>query len=128
LWDKDKQNKLTEGDYLAFITGPNDAMLVQIFLVSAELPPSARPTEWASDAPHTEGNGVTAVDDRGVVQLTNVHQLPLTIEWWEYRQYLANAGFSPGYKAPRATQRVVCLSQAVNAFEFPFGRRIAGLD
>ena len=87
-WDKDKDNKLTTGDYLAFITGPKDAKLVKIFMVRAEMSADTRPEWWVKNSPHTENNGTTPADNRGVVQLTDNHPLPKTIEWTVYREYL----------------------------------------
>jgi hypothetical protein len=86
IWDKDSRNKIVVDDYLGFITGPIGNELVYIYKVEKELPSYMRPSHWASAKPHTEGNGETSVDKRGVIVLTNEHELPKKIEWNEVRR------------------------------------------
>lgn len=105
IWDKDKGNKLKKGDYLSFITGPVGNEIVYIYLVKEELPSYMRPSHWASAKPYTENNGITSVDDRGVIVLTNEHSLPKTIEWSDVRRATGLGGDCSTWM-PRGTQRV----------------------
>jgi len=106
MWDKDKSNKIKTGDYIGFITGPTGDENVYIFLVKAELPPSMRPTHWATNTPYTEGNGVSAVNDREVVILTNKHSVPKQVEWNTIKKSTGLGGECTTWM-PRGTQRIV---------------------
>ena len=107
MWDKDKANKMKKGDYIGFITGPKDNENVYIFLVKEEHPEqTTRPRHWVVGKPHTVGNGNSAVDDRGVITLTNNHTLPKQVEWSEIRRATGLGGDCATWM-PRGTQRVV---------------------
>jgi len=106
MWDKDKSNKIKTGDYIGFITGPTNNENVLIFLVKEELPSSMRPTHWATTTPYTEGNGISPVNDREVVILTDIHSLPKQVEWSTIRDSTGLGGDCSTWM-PRGTQRVV---------------------
>jgi hypothetical protein len=104
-WDKDKGNKLCKGDYLGFITGPTGHELVYIFKVISEHPSSDRPNHWVKGKPHTIGNGKYSVDNREVIELSNNHSLPKTIEWKQFRE-ITGLGKNCKSWMPRGTQRI----------------------
>jgi hypothetical protein len=110
VWDKDNANKIKKGDYLGFITGPKDNEIVYIFLVKEEHPSQMRPSHWAVGKPHVDGNGNSAVDDRGVITLTNNHKLPKQVEWSHVRRATGLGGDCATWM-PRGTQRVVRTSK-----------------
>ena len=79
-----------------------------IYKVKEELPASERPAHWKSSDPHTEGNGKTSVGERGVVVLTNVHDLPRKqYEWSEIRDATRRSTNGSTKGIPRGTERVV---------------------
>lgn len=105
LWDKDSNNRIQVGDYLGFITGPKNKELVYIYKVIEEFGPEKRHKHWASLKPHTDGNGKTVVNYRDVIVITNMHTLPLHIEWDHFRR-ITGLGGNCEHWMPRGTQIV----------------------
>lgn len=119
IWDKDHYNKMKIGDYIGFITGPTGTEMVYIYKVKEELPASYRSVYWKSSDPHTEGNGKTAVRERGVVMLTNVHNLPhKQYEWREIRDALQRSTNGSAKGIPRGTERVVTNKNLLPFFNY----------
>jgi hypothetical protein len=79
-WDKDHKGKITTGDYIGFITGPNGNEHVYIFKVIAELPLEERESWWTSNA-YTENNGISGTSNRIPILLTDEHGLPPSWDW-----------------------------------------------
>jgi hypothetical protein len=119
IWDKDHYGKIKTGDYIGFITGPTGSEVVYIYKVKEELPASERPAHWKSSDPHTEGNGKTCVGERGVVVLTNIHDIPRKqYEWSEIRDATRRSTNGSTKGIPRGTERVVTHKNLLPFFDY----------
>ena len=105
FWDKDHQNKLKVGDYLAFIVGNKPEQKVYFFKIKKEMDSNNRPSHWASQTPYTNGNGIDSVKHRQVIVLTESRSYS-TMTWITFKEIL---GLSPNCSSwmPRGTTRVV---------------------
>jgi hypothetical protein len=92
IWDTDHENKMIEGDYLAFILGPKGKTMMYIFKVTKKMSVNDRKAYWKDNAPYTKNNGTCAVGGRPAIKLTNEHSVPFTYDWAKFK---GEVGYAP---------------------------------
>ena len=83
LWDKDSKNRIQVGDWIGFIVGQEENIVIELYLVESELDVSKRPKHWKKNK-YTDQVSTSLNIFREVIQLKN--QIILSYSWsdWKY--------------------------------------------